>query len=46
MKITFKKEKALTGLSGVGYPYQNVELKYKKKVFGYIYAPNWHKNGW
>ena len=30
----------MTGLMGVGYPYQSVDIKYNKKVCGHIAAPN------
>ncbi len=42
MKLSFKKEKKLTGLSSVGYPYQNVDIKVNKKKVGYISAPTWN----
>jgi len=45
INITFKKHPAQTGLSGVGYPYQSVDIKIKKKRFGIINAPNWQTEG-
>lgn len=40
-KFTFKKQKRETGLSGVGYPNPNTDIKFNKKVCGTICAPNW-----
>ncbi len=40
-KVTFKKHERTTGLAGIGYPYQSVDMKINKKVFGSIDAPNW-----
>lgn len=31
----------MTGLMGVGFPYQSVNIKVDKKVVGVIHAPNW-----
>ena len=39
MKITFKKQPRATGLSAVGRPYPNVDVKVDKKEVGYILAP-------
>jgi hypothetical protein len=41
MKVTFRKWDRLTGLAGVGYPHQSVDIKINKKKIGTIYAPNW-----
>lgn len=41
MKITFKKEKKETGLSGVGNPRPNTQIKMDGLVVGLIAAPNW-----
>lgn len=41
MKFTFKKQPRMTGLMGVGYPWQSVNIKLHKKVVGVIKAPNW-----
>ena len=41
IKITFKNEARLTGLSGVGYPHRNTQIKINNKKFGYIRPPNW-----
>lgn len=46
MGITFKKQPKETGLSLCGNPYQCVDIKYNKRKFGYIDAPNWQKNNW
>lgn len=46
MGVTFKKEPRNTGLMAVGNPYKNVIVKVDKKECGYIYAPNWHRDGW
>lgn len=40
-KVTFKKDPAETGLAAVGYHNRSVDIKFKKKVFGRISAPNW-----
>lgn len=40
-KLTFRREKAETGLSAVGFPYASVEIKRNKRVVGRISAPNW-----
>jgi len=40
-KVTFKKHPAMTGLAGIGYSHQNVDMKIKKKKFGEIVAPTW-----
>jgi hypothetical protein len=40
-KFTFRKQKAATGLAGVGYPYSSVYIKHNKMVVGIIHAPNW-----
>jgi len=40
-KVTFKKHPEMTGRAGIGYPYQNVDVKIKKKKFGEISAPTW-----
>jgi hypothetical protein len=40
-RFTFKKQKPLTGLMGVGNPYPNTTIKHDKMVVGYIYAPTW-----
>jgi len=45
-KITFKKHPRKTGLASVANPYQSIDLKFKKKVFGEISAPNYIRNGW
>ena len=45
LKFTFKKQKEETGLSAVGYPYPDVDIKANKKVVGYISAPNWQTKG-
>lgn len=45
-KITFKRQKKETGLAGVARPYASVDLKYKKKVFGYISPPSYTSTGW
>jgi len=42
MKITFKRQPKETGLSAIAYPWPNVDLKIRGKVFGYIGAPNWN----
>jgi hypothetical protein len=41
MSFTFKKQPKETGLSSVGNPYPNTDIKYNKKVVGHIVAPNW-----
>jgi hypothetical protein len=41
MSFTFKKQPKETGLSAVGNPYPDTDVKYHKKVVGYIAAPNW-----
>lgn len=41
MKFTFKREHRITGLAGVGYPHQDVQIKLNKKIVGRIDAPNW-----
>jgi hypothetical protein len=41
MGLTFKKQPKETGLMGIGYPYSNVDIKWNKKIIGYIYAPTW-----
>ncbi len=48
IKLTFKKHKRITGLAGVGYPYQNVDMKINGKIFGTIHSPNWNStdNKW
>ncbi len=45
-KITFKKEKAETGLRSVGHPYRSVHIKHNKKWIGYIQAPSWSQSYW
>lgn len=44
-KLSFKKEPRKTGLSSIGYPYQNVIIKVDKKYVGHIVAPNWQTDG-
>jgi len=39
--ISFKKEKAETGLAAVGYSRQSVSIKLNKLFCGLIKAPNW-----
>lgn len=41
MKITFKKEKPLTGLAAVGSPKASTDIKVDKLVVGVIAAPSW-----
>lgn len=41
-KFTFKKEERPTGLVSIGTPYPDTNIKWQKKVVGYISAPNWH----
>jgi len=41
MKLTFRKQKAMTGLAAVGHPNQSVDIKHNKLVIGQISAPNW-----
>lgn len=40
-KVTFKKDPRETGLAAVGNGLQSSDIKFKKKVFGRIQAPNW-----
>lgn len=40
-KFTFKKHPKETGLSAVGNPYPDVDIKHKKKIVGMIASPNW-----
>lgn len=46
MPFTFKNQKKETGLSAVGYPWPNVDIKFKKQVVGLISAPNYHQQKW
>lgn len=39
--LSFKRRPKNTGLTGVGYPSQNVDIKINQKRVGYISAPNW-----
>ena len=41
MKVSFKKQPKARGLSGVGYPYPQVDIKIDKKIMGIIYPPTW-----
>jgi len=41
MRLTFKKDKPLTGLMVVGNSYQGSDIKIDGRVCGYISAPNW-----
>ena len=41
MKITFKKDSPATGLSSVGSPNPDTNIKVDKLVVGTIAAPNW-----
>lgn len=41
MSLTFKKHPRATGRAAVGYPHQDVDIKWNKKVIGYIHAPTW-----
>jgi len=41
-KFTFKKQKAQTGLMGVGHPYPDTDIKLNKMSVGYIGAPCWN----
>lgn len=45
-KPTFKKQAKGTGLSAVGHPKQNIDIKLDKKRIGTIYAPNWQQGKW
>lgn len=40
-KVTFKKHPRETGLAAVGHSQQSVDIKFNKKKFGLINAPNW-----
>lgn len=40
MKLTFKREKRVTGLAGIGHPYRNTFIKGDKKHVGLITGPN------
>jgi hypothetical protein len=40
-KFTFKKHPRRTGLSGVGYPHQSVDIKFNRHRVGVISAPSW-----
>jgi len=40
MKVTFKRLPKATGLAGIAYPHQSVEIKLKRKQIGTIHAPN------
>ena len=46
--ISFKRQAKITGLAGVGYPNQSVDIKVNKKEVGIISAPNWQTkdNNW
>lgn len=46
MKITFRREAQATGLYAVGNSTPGVNIKYNKKVFGFIHPPTWNHDGW
>jgi hypothetical protein len=48
MKFTFKKQPRETGLSSIGHPHPNVDIKLDGKVVGSIDAPTWasRNKGW
>ncbi len=41
MGITFKRHAKMTGLAGVGYSHQSVDIKLNGKKIGLIVAPTW-----
>lgn len=46
MKFTFRKQPRITGLAGVGYPKQSIDIKLHNRRIGTIYAPNWRNDNW
>jgi hypothetical protein len=48
IKLSFKKDPNPTGLSSVGNPHPNTNIKINKKVVGTIYGPTWRseKHTW
>ena len=45
-KFTFKRHPRITGLAGIGYTKQSVDIKLDKHIVGIIYAPNWQSVGY
>ncbi len=46
MAFTFKNHKKETGLSSVGHPWPDVDVKFKKQVVGLISAPSYNQRKW
>lgn len=41
MNFTFKKQTRATGLAGIGYSKESIDIKLNGKICGTISAPNW-----